>query len=256
MKLDLLLLNKMKITSVNNNLIEEVLSFKETKVQKEKNKYIIEGLKMVELAIQKEVVEMILVEERLFDKYKHLPNVVEISDNVSKKISDLKTNQGIFAVCKIIENKEYIDSNYLILDGIQDPGNLGTLIRSAYAFGFKNVICSKDSVSFYNPKVLRATQSNHFDLCLKNEDLTFFIDKLKQRNIIIVGTILRSESSSVDEVKGEQVALILGNEGQGISKAVTQKLNINIKIKTNPDLESLNVAIAGSILMNNFYSQN
>ncbi|QHX36875.1 RNA methyltransferase [Spiroplasma sp. BIUS-1] len=245
----------MKITSVNNNLIEEVLSYKETKVQKEKGKYIIEGLKMVDLAIQKKVAEIILVETRHLDKYKDFSNVVEISDNVSNKLTDLKTTQGVFAVCKI-EEKEDFDSNYLILDNVQDPGNLGTLIRSAFAFGFKNVICSKDSVSFYNPKVLRATQSNHFDLNLRNEDLKSFINNLKQSNIIILGTLLREESNSLEEVKGKKVALILGNEGKGISQEVSEIIDKNIKVKTNPDLESLNVSIAGSIIMNNIFSMN
>ncbi len=243
----------MKITSVNNNLIEEVLSYKETKVQKELNKYIIEGVKMVDLAVQKGVVDMILVEEQLLDKYKSFENVIEISDNISKKISDLKTNQKVFAVCRI-EEKDFQDGNYLILDGVQDPGNLGTLIRSAFAFGFNNVICSNDCVSFYNPKVLRATQSNHFDLNLKNEDLINLIDKLKQKNIIVLGTLLREESCSLKEIKDKQVALVLGNEGQGISQEVSKAIDKNIKIKTNPDLESLNVAIAGSIIMNNIYS--
>ncbi|AGR42348.1 TrmH family RNA methyltransferase [Spiroplasma diminutum] len=245
----------MKITSVNNSLIEEILSLKETKMQKEKQSYIIEGIKMVNLALEKQVVETILVEKNLFEKYKHFLNVIEISDNVSKKLSDLKTNQGIFAVCKM-QQKEDLDGNYLILDGIQDPGNLGTLIRSAFAFEFKNVICSNNCVSFYNPKVLRATQSNHFDLNLRNEDLSFFLDKLKQKNIIVVGTLLKEESNSLEKIKVNRIALILGNEGQGISKEISKKIDLNIKIKTNPDLESLNVAIAGSILMKDIYSMN
>ncbi|WP_339020514.1 RNA methyltransferase [Spiroplasma endosymbiont of Atherix ibis] len=243
----------MKITSVTNGLIEEILSYKETKNQKQTNKYLIEGIKMVDLAIKKNVVEMILVETKLFKKYKSFSNVVEISDNVSKKLSDLKTNQSIFAVCKIIKQED-LPGNYLILDGIQDPGNLGTLIRSAFAFGFKNIICSNDCVSFYNSKVLRATQSNHFDLNLKNEELINFINKLKQRNIIILGTLLKEKSCNLSEIKDKKIALILGNEGKGISKEVSKTIDKNVIIKTDSELESLNVAIAGSILMNNIYS--
>ncbi|WP_342275201.1 RNA methyltransferase [Spiroplasma endosymbiont of Cantharis lateralis] len=243
----------MKITSVNNSLIEEVLSYKETKVQKEQKKYIIEGIKMVDLAIQKEVVELLLVESKLFDNYKNFENVVEISDNVSKKLSDLKTSQGIYAICRI-EKKQELDGNYLIIDGIQDPGNLGTLIRSAFAFDFKNIICSNDCVSFYHPKVLRATQSNHFDLNLLNEDLNNFIDNLKQKNIIVLGTLLKQKSDLLENLKNKRVALILGNEGQGISKEISQKIDKNIIIKTNKELESLNVGVAGSILMNIIYS--
>ncbi len=243
----------MKITSVNNSLIEEVLSYKETKVQKEQKKYIIEGIKMVDLAIQKEVVELLLVESKLFDNYKNFKNVVEISDNVSKKLSDLKTSQGIYAICRI-EKKQELDGNYLIIDGIQDPGNLGTLIRSAFAFDFKNIICSNDCVSFYHPKVLRATQSNHFDLNLLNEDLNNFIDNLKQKNIIVLGTLLKQKSDLLENLKNKRVALILGNEGQGISKEISQKIDKNIIIKTNKELESLNVGVAGSILMNIIYS--
>ncbi|WP_342258934.1 RNA methyltransferase [Spiroplasma endosymbiont of Dioctria linearis] len=243
----------MKITSVNNSLIEEVLSYKETKVQKEQKKYIIEGIKMVDLAIQKEVVELLLVESKLFDNYKNFKNVVEISDNVSKKLSDLKTSQGIYAICRI-EKKQELYGNYLIIDGVQDPGNLGTLIRSAFAFDFKNIICSNDCVSFYHPKVLRATQSNHFDLNLLNEDLNNFIDNLKQKNIIVLGTLLKQKSDLLENLKNKRVALILGNEGQGISKEISQKIDKNIIIKTNEELESLNVGVAGSILMNIIYS--
>ncbi|ALD66696.1 TrmH family RNA methyltransferase [Spiroplasma cantharicola] len=243
----------MKITSVSNSLIEEVLSYKESKIQKEQKKYIIEGLKMVDLALQKEVVELLLVESKLIDKYRNFNNVIEISDNVSKKLSDLKTNQGIYAVCRIQKNQE-LKGNYLILDGIQDPGNLGTLIRSAFAFDFKNIICSNDCVSFYNPKVLRATQSNHFNLNLLNEDLNNFIDNLKQKNIIILGTLLKQKSDLLENIKNKRVALILGNEGQGISKEVSQRIDKNIVIKTNEELDSLNVGVAGSILMNIIYS--
>ncbi|WP_339033778.1 RNA methyltransferase [Spiroplasma endosymbiont of Cantharis rufa] len=243
----------MKITSVNNSLIEEVLSYKETKVQKEQKKYIIEGIKMVDLAIQKEVVELLLVESKLFDNYKNFKNVVEISDNVSKKLSDLKTSQGIYAICRIVKKQE-LDGNYLIIDGIQDPGNLGTLIRSAFAFDFRNIICSNDCVSFYHPKVLRATQSNHFDLNLLNEDLNNFIDNLKQKNIIVLGTLLKQKSDLLENMKNKRVALVLGNEGQGISKEISQKIDKNIIIKTNKELESLNVGVAGSILMNIIYS--
>ncbi|AGR41484.1 TrmH family RNA methyltransferase [Spiroplasma taiwanense] len=245
-----------KITSVANKLIQELILLKEISYQKETKKYLIEGLKMVDLAISKGVVESIFIEKQYIDKYKDFTNSFEITDNISKKISSLKSSQGIFAICKIQDFKE-IDSNYLILDGIQDPGNLGTLLRSALAFEFKNIICSNDCVNFYNSKVLRATQSNHFELNLINTDLKKFLEELIQKEVVIIGTILQNESNfNYEKIKKKKIALILGNEGNGISKEVRDLIQLNAKIKINPEVESLNVGVAGSILMNEIYSKN
>ncbi|QEH62126.1 RNA methyltransferase, TrmH family [Spiroplasma chinense] len=246
--------NMDKITSVKNQLILDACELKQKKQQFEKQQYLVEGLNIVLDAIKNDAVELVLTTQKYLNNFESV-KVVEISENVADKLSDLKNSQHVFAICKILKT-EFFEDNVLVLDNIQDPGNLGTLIRSAKAFGFKNIYCSKETVSLYNPKVLRAIQGNHFEMNIIYGDLIELISDLKEKGYFVVGTFLRDESQIKDigELKNKKVALVLGNEGQGIGQEVIKQCDKNYILNTTKDVESLNVAIAGSIIMHNIFN--
>ncbi|SYV95700.1 RNA methyltransferase, partial [Mycoplasma putrefaciens] len=182
-----------KITSTANPKIKEILKLKESKHRNAKNLFLVEGFHMVLEAYNHNMVKTLLGTEKslkvLKDEIPNIDQVIEISDNVCKKLSETITSQEIFAVCSMPEKNQIdLDHNILLLDQIQDPGNLGTLIRSAASFNFKTVIASPNSAHFHNQKVLRATQGNLFKVNLSNEYLIKVINQLHDNNYIIIGT--------------------------------------------------------------------
>ncbi|AVN58869.1 TrmH family RNA methyltransferase [Mesoplasma florum] len=246
-----------KITSTSNNKIKDLIKLRDDKkFQIVENLFVIEGLHMVNEAIKRNIVKSIFLEEKMFSKIYDINNFecVLISENVSNKISSTKTSQGIFATCILEDQKINMLENILILDQIQDPGNMGTLIRSAASFEFQTVVASNNSVSFYNPKVLRSTQGNLFSINLINDDLIKTINELKQNNYQIIGTVLNDETKFMKQIefsKNQKYALIIGNEAKGISDELKPLIDINLNIEMSNEVESLNAAIAGSIIMYN-----
>ena len=162
-------------------------------------------------------------------------------------ISDINTN--IVGVCEIVDNKINLDSNVIILDGVQDPGNLGTIIRSAVAFNVKNIVLSKTSVDLYNTKVLRGCQGMNFHLNIIRDDILDIIDDLKDNNYTIYGTDVVNGIDIKDVKKTGKYAIIMGNEGNGISDEVKDVVDKNIYIKMNENCESLNVGVSASIIL-------
>ncbi|QBQ07968.1 RNA methyltransferase, TrmH family [Spiroplasma gladiatoris] len=244
------------ITSVKNAYILKLLTLKDKKNQFLNQQYLIEGLNIVNEALKNNVVDTILTTKKHFKSF-DFKNIIEISDNVAKKLSDLKTSQEIFAVCNI-KNNPITNSNYLILDDIQDPGNLGTLLRSALAFNFKNILCSFNCVSVYNPKVLRAAQGNHFKLNIEYCDLEKKINLLKNQKLKIISTSLNQTSNfNLDKLDEQQnYGLILGNEGSGVKQQLTLLSDYNLLLDINSEVDSLNVGVAGSILMYKLFNKN
>ena len=157
------------ITSVTNKKIKEIHKLKENRNIKKYQKYLIEGIHLVEEALESELVEEIIVLEnftnsKVFDNF--YGEVTIVSENVFKSLTDTVTTQGVIAVCKI-ENKQLDITKYsrvLILDQVQDPGNLGTIIRTADAFSFDCIILGKGTTSIYGQKVIRSTQGSNFHI--------------------------------------------------------------------------------------------
>lgn len=246
-----------KITSTKNRMITTLISYKEKKHQFSEKKYLVEGINIIYEAIKNEVVELILGTKKYSTKFKSFSNYIEINDSVSQKISDLKNTQSIFAVCKFNQKNIYKDSNILMLDGIQDPGNLGTLIRSAHAFGFKNIICSEETVSLYNPKVLRATQGNHFNMWINYGKLKDIVNQFKADGYKIITTDVNQKNNKfkLKNYQKDNFILILGNEGSGIAQDLVEMGDENIFLPMENTVESLNVGVAGSIIMYEIYNQ-
>lgn len=233
------------ITSISNKTIKSLMKLKQQKYRKEQQAYLVEGDHLVEEARKANRILCLIATKEIECQEK----LIIVSKEVMEKLSFTKTPQPIMAKCKMDDYQDLISANrYLLLDGLQDPGNIGTLIRSALAFGIDQVILSNDSVDLYHDKLLRAMQGAHFHIhCIKG-DLKQFITKLKQDGVTIIGSALQN-GKSIDLIhKQERMAYIVGNEGNGMHQDI---LDLCDQIAYIPisNMESLNVAVAGSIMM-------
>lgn len=175
-------------------------------------------------------------------------NLFELSDTVLEKISTLQTPQGVLAIVKI-PNTGFIDFHTLknkfslVLDNVQDPGNLGTIIRTADWFGIQHIICSENTVEAYNPKTIQSTMGS---LCRVNIVYTSLPDFLAQTSLPVFGALLEGEN--IYKVKwGNEGLILLGNEGHGISQNLIRKINTPVTIPRIGETESLNVAVSAAI---------
>ena len=231
-------------------------SLRLAKYRKSEKKFLVEGRNIVCEAIKKDsIIVKIFYTSRFNDQNKQLVSLLknkyfntEISEKQMSTISPTKSPSGIAALCnfpkKTLNTK--MSTNWLYLDCISDPGNLGTLLRSACWFGINQIALSKHSVDPYNPKVVRSAMGAHFSLSILIETNIDFFDKNKF--IILGGDINGEEKINLKTLKKNWV-LVLGNEAHGISVSVKEKIDKKISIKKLGTGESLNVSTSGSILM-------
>ena len=233
------------IESINNEQIKEIRKLKDKKYRDESNLFLVEGDHLVKEAYKAGyLVKLILTEDIYdFDVEKLL-----VTDKVINSISELN-NVKVIGVCKKLSNDLDLNKNIVILDGVQDPGNLGTIIRSCTAFNIENIVLSNESVDLYNSKVIRSTQGMIFNINIIRDDLKNTIKFLKDNDYIIYGTNVNNGIDVKDVKKDKKYAIILGNEGNGISEEVKALVDKNIYIKMNEKCESLNVAVSGSIIL-------
>jgi RNA methyltransferase, TrmH family len=175
--------------------------------------------------------------------------LTQINKEVIKELAETETSQGIFAVCKQPNHVLVEGKSYLLLDAVQDPGNLGTIIRTAEAAGMDAVIVGDGSVDIYNSKVLRSGQGSHFHLPIIRGDLFEWIEKLKAMDIPIYGTSLENGVVYTKVEPTANFALIVGNEGSGINTEILKQTNQNLYIPIFGESESLNVAVAAGVLL-------
>ena len=241
-----------KITSVNNSLIKELSLLKNKKHRDEKRLFLVEGYHLVEESLKHNQLKMVLITDEK-DEVKGIRNIL-VSPSIIEKLSSTKSPQAIIGVSSYLDNTSIIGEKFLLLDNIQDPGNLGTIIRSAIAFDIDQIIISPDTCDFYNDKVIRSTQGAIFSMPIIRLDLLEAIKILKDQRIVIYGTDLFGQP--INEIPlNSKYAICLGNEGNGVRKTVKEKCDYNILIEMNKKIESLNVGVAGSILMYQFYKQ-
>lgn len=246
----------MTITSVENKKIKQLAKLKQKKYRDMADIFLVEGEHLVEEALKaNRLIEIILLEGTTFST--NLP-ITYVSKEVMHKLTDLDTPTVIIGVCKKNTDNKYIGQKYLILDDIQDPGNLGTIIRSAVAFNITTIILSKNSVDLYNPKVIRATQGMLFHINIISGKITDMINDLKKLGTTIYGTdVVRGiDVRSLSKNEKKNFALVMGNEGNGIKKEVKSLCDKNLYIKMNNKVESLNVAVATSIILYELGDQN
>ena len=230
----------MKITSLQNDHVKYWNSLKDKKFRDKERRFLVEGNHLIkEAQKQNLVLETISTVDEDADFF--------VTEEIMKKISTQTTISKSAAVVRFIP-EDSISGNVMVLDGIQDPGNLGTIIRSCIAFGFTNIILGNTSVDLYNPKVIRATEGMIFHINVLRRNLVEFIPSLKKLGYKIVGTDVVN-GSNIKVIDKENIALVLGNEGNGVSNEVKSLCDSFVYIKMNNACESLNVGVAASILM-------
>ena len=224
------------IESVNNEKIVNYSKLKQKKYRDETSLFIVEGKHLVEEAKKNNLV----VDEYILDE--------NVSLNVMKKLSSLDNVPTHLAVCKKMTPRD-IQGNVLILDGVQDPGNLGTIIRSCVAFNIDTIILSDTTVDVYNDKVVRASEGMIFNINIIRGNLLDIIPTLDMplyTTNVVNGT-------NLDDIKIDKpYAIVVGNEGKGVSDSVNELISNRIYIPMNEKCESLNVGVATSIILYEF----
>ena len=238
----------MVITSVDNKKIKRYVSLKTSKGRKDEKLFLVEGMHMCYEANKNNLLTDLIVLENVNISFSYSGEITYVTSNVIKKLSNLSNPTNVIGICKMIDNKEIIGNHLLILDDVQDPGNIGTIIRSANAFNVDTIILSNNSCDIYNDKVLRSTQGMIFNMNIIYGNLIDIIPKLRDNGYMILGTNV-NDGIDVRNINVSKYALIMGNEGQGVKEEIQSMCDKNLYIKMNESCESLNVGVATSILL-------
>ena len=231
-----------EISSKTNQKIKYACSLKTQKGRNEHKQFLCEGKKALEMALANGLVKEIFTLEKL-DISSEINQYI-VTKEVMEKISSMVSPEGIVFICDFFRFAKELGDKIVYLDGVSDPGNMGTIIRSALALGYDAVCYSKGTVSPYNEKVIAASKGSIFSIPVVEMEL----DQLKEKYQIIVSA-LTTEAISIKEVKtNSKFAIVLGNESHGVSEE-TLKLADTVTIIPINNIDSLNVAIAGAILM-------
>ena len=246
----------MLITSLNNDTVKELVKLKDKKYRDNNNLFFVEGKDLCDIAYENGLLRQIYILDGYDNIYDGIP-VTYVSKEVMKKISDMVCISEYFGVCaKKVETD--IGNHMLILDDIQDPGNLGTIIRSAVAFNFDTIVLSHGTVDLYNPKVIRSTEGMLFHINIIQNDLVKTIEDLKEKNYRVYGTdvIDGTDINDLSNTDKTKFALVVGNEGNGVSKELYDLFDDILHINMNENVESLNVSVATSIILYEMDSKN
>ena len=239
----------MIITSLENEKIKNYVKLKDRKYRKKTNTFIVEGFHSVLEAYKSgNIIELILEQDEALPM--DVP-CVYVTEEIINKISSLDTPGKVMALCKMNNHDEIKGEKILLLDNVQDPGNLGTIIRSAAAFNVDTVVLSPDTVDIYSPKVIRATQGMFFHMNIVIGEIEKVIDELKLKEVPIYGTRVEF-GEDVRTLKSKdkiRYALVMGNEGNGVRREILDKCDKYLCIPMNDSVESLNVAVATSIII-------
>lgn len=248
-----------KIVSMKNQKVKQWKKLQTTKGRKEARAYLIEGTHLLKEAIKADANIQEVVMTETFFRQSALQiaegDIVIVSPEILASLAQTETPQGVVAVVQIPEDAPTLDytGKYILLDQVQDPGNVGTIIRTADAAGYTGVILGEGSVDLYNDKVLRSMQGSHFHLPVHRGDLQELIPEMKRHGIPVYGTELNEAAVDYRTVApSDVVALVLGNEGNGVSNEVLDLTDQNLYIPIFGEAESLNVAVAAGILLYHF----
>jgi len=241
----------MLITSVNNDKVKELVRLKDKKYRDKNNLFFVEGIDLVNEAYKNKLLKHVYIVDGYENNFNNI-DYTYVTVDVMKKISDMESISDYFGVCSKKKDMD-IGDKIIILDNIQDPGNLGTIIRSAVAFGFNTVVLSNGCVDLYNPKVVRSTKGMLFNINIINRELVDFISCLD--DYTIYGTDVVNGVNIKNEEISKKLAIVIGNEGRGISKDVRDLCNKFIYIGMNDKCESLNAGVSASIVMYEVYNK-
>lgn len=247
----------LEIESKNNNLFKEIKKLKEKKHRIKSNKYLIEGLRFVEEAIKSKVsIDSIIFTESfkeknpdLFLKTNENIKLIQMNEALLKQLCSTENPQGIVGVINM-QNKELKSGELVVLvDKVQDPGNMGTIIRTAHAAGAAGIVMTKGTVDIYNDKTLRSTMGSIFYIPIVEDDSLDFVKSLKKEGYKLVVSSLQGKNNFFEENLQGKVMIAVGNEGNGVSDEVYDIADIKVKIPMPGEAESLNVAVATSIMI-------
>ena len=249
------------ITSTSNVQIKEITALlKKSKERKEKKAFVIEGRKMFEEICQDKsrVVKAYFSESYVKEQYagKELPDIPYevVADSVFDAMAETVTPQGVLAIVKMPEYslKEMIENagTLILLENLRDPGNLGTIIRTAEAAGVSGVILSKESVDIYNPKVIRSTMGAVYRVpFLYVDDFMALLQDLRQQDVRLLAAHLKGQKTFDKADYSGKVGILIGNEANGLSEEASELANEKVLIPMAGSVESLNAAIAAALLM-------
>ena len=237
-----------EITSKNNQKIKDAASLRVKKYRQEKGLFLMEGLKNLEMALRFGKVKEIYTCVGLPKLKKPDIEVYKVNDEIIRKLAYSENPEGVVFVCEYVKPLKTRDSynKIIYLDHISDPGNLGTIIRTAVAFNYDAVILSEGSVDLYNEKVLAATKGAIFAIDI-------LTDNIRNYDVPIIVSTLNDKSEPLHKFgKLSEFILVLGNESHGVSKEICDIADQFVKIEMSDNIDSLNVAVAAGILMNYF----
>lgn len=254
------------ITSTSNPQVKRLLQLqKKSKARNEEQVFVVEGLRMF-AEVPKERVEKVYISESLYNKKKDelelekFPTEI-LTDKVFQYVSDTKTPQGILCVvkqkkCQIEELFHVENPHFIVLDNLQDPGNLGTIVRTAEGAGVTAVFMSRDCVDIYNPKTIRSTMGSIYRVpFLYVNDVLKLLEDFKEKGVRTYAAHLDGKRSYDKENYEQGTAILIGNEGNGLRREVAEHADCWVQIPMQGKVESLNAAIAASILMFEVYRQ-
>lgn len=239
------------ITSKANSVVKNAKKLHQKKYRK--SAYLIEGWHLFEEAVQAGVtIEKIFALESYRDQLAAFPQTVWVSEDILLDLADSQTPQGIVAVVQKEEvgQVDFSQGKFLFLEDVQDPGNVGTIIRTADAAGFTGVIVSNKSADIYSLKTLRSMQGSHFHLPIYRMSSQALLKETKGAAVPVLATTLSKDSVDYRELPSiENFVLVMGNEGQGISPLMAKSADQLVHISMKGQAESLNVAVAAGILI-------
>ncbi|MEK4217869.1 MULTISPECIES: TrmH family RNA methyltransferase [unclassified Bacillus (in: firmicutes)] len=241
-----------QIESAKNQKVKDWKKLHTKKERTKTNTYLIEGEHLVEEALKSPgAVKEILVKDEA-DIPPNLDMGIQcyvLSEDAFSAVTETETPQRIAAVCNMPEEHLAPPKRVLLIDAVQDPGNLGTMIRTADAAGLDAVVLGDGTVDAFNGKTLRSAQGSHFHIPVVRRNLQSYVDELKAEGVKVYGTALQNGAPYQDISPSGSFALIVGNEGAGVDTGLLEKTDLNLYVPLYGQAESLNVAIAAAILM-------
>lgn len=262
------------ISSKSNSLVVRMAKLKDKKYRKEEGLFRFDGIKLFDEALQSGApIRYIFVSENASEKYKEAINncgidasLYILSDEVFAKLTDEQSPEGIISVCQNLDNISKVqnfdavasdlrDKSVLILESIRDTGNMGTILRSARAFGIDALVISSDCADLYNPKTIRAAMGALFtQTVVVTDDIPYAVSSLREKGARVFAAALRRDSKKLGsfELKMGDV-IVIGNEGHGLSAETIDACDECVYIPMESGSESLNAAIAASVCMWELY---
>jgi len=232
----------MELTSTSNELVKNLKKLQIKKYRDLEKLFLVEDEHLVNEALKLGIVKEIITTTN--NKY-DVPTYY-VNDKIMKFLSSQVSSSKVIAVCHTLKEKE-IKGNLIILDNLQDPGNLGTIIRSAVAFNFDTIVLGNTCVDLYNPKVVRSSEGMIFHINIIRRDLNTFIDAIKDNYTLVTTDVV--DGKDIKDINYKNIALVIGNEGNGVSSDIASKCDEKVYIKMNNNCESLNAGVCASILM-------